>query len=129
MHGDADGSCLIRNAAAYRHLERQPVGGELLTIEAAIMPGKGRVTVTGNLRDVMRKSISAAASYVRSRAVAFGIKPPLFEQRDIHVHVPEGATPKDGPSAARDRSGLGMGEVLARAMTRCPHVRPRAASP
>ena len=77
MHGDADGSWLIRNAAAYRHLERQPVGGELLTIEAAIMPGKGRVTVTGNLRDVMRESISAAASYVRSRAVAFGIKPPL----------------------------------------------------
>jgi ATP-dependent Lon protease len=57
MHGDADGSCLIRNAAAYRHLERHPVGGELLTIEAAIMPGKGRVTVTGNLRDVMRESI------------------------------------------------------------------------
>jgi len=57
MHGDADGSWLIRNAAAYRHLERQPVGDELLTIEAAIMPGKGRVTVTGNLRDVMRESI------------------------------------------------------------------------
>src|SRR6266852_5997066 len=72
------------------------VGGELLTIEAAMMPGKGRMTVTGNLRDVMKESISAAASYVRSRAVAFGIKPPLFDQRDIHVHVPEGATPKDG---------------------------------
>jgi ATP-dependent Lon protease len=75
------------------------VGGELLTIEAVMMPGKGRMTVTGNLRDVMKESISAAASYVRSRAVAFGIEPPLFDRRDIHVHVPEGATPKDGPSA------------------------------
>src|ERR1700716_2715987 len=75
------------------------VGGELLTIEAAMMPGKGRMTVTGNLRDVMKESISAAASYVRSRAIAFGIEPPLFDKRDIHVHVPEGATPKDGPSA------------------------------
>src|SRR5262249_25893917 len=75
------------------------VGGELLTIEAAMMPGKGRMIVTGNLRDVMKESISAAASYVRSRAVAFGIQPPLFDNRDIHVHVPEGATPKDGPSA------------------------------
>src|SRR5258708_38462974 len=60
------------------------VGGELLTIEAAMMPGKGRMTVTGNLRDVMKESISAAASYVRMRAVAFGIKPPLFDNRDIH---------------------------------------------
>jgi len=75
------------------------VGGELLTIEAAMMPGKGKMTVTGNLRDVMKESISAAASYVRSRAIAFGIQPPLFDRRDIHVHVPEGATPKDGPSA------------------------------
>ncbi len=75
------------------------VGGELLTIEAAMMPGKGKMTVTGNLRDVMKESISAAASYVRMRAVAFGIEPPWFDKRDIHVHVPEGATPKDGPSA------------------------------
>ena len=75
------------------------VGGELLTIEAAMMPGKGKMTVTGNLRDVMKELISAAASYVRSRAIAFGIEPPLFDRRDIHVHVPEGATPKDGPSA------------------------------
>ena len=70
------------------------VGGELLTIEAAMMPGKGKMTVTGNLRDVMKESISAAASYVRSRAIAFGIEPPLFDRRDIHVHVPEGATPE-----------------------------------
>jgi ATP-dependent Lon protease len=75
------------------------VGGELLTIEGVMMPGKGKMTVTGNLRDVMKESISAAASYVRSRAVDFGIEPPLFDKRDIHVHVPEGATPKDGPSA------------------------------
>ena len=75
------------------------VGGELLTIEAVDMPGKGKMTVTGNLRDVMKESISAASSYVRSRATDFGIKPPLFDKRDIHVHVPEGATPKDGPSA------------------------------
>ncbi|MGF1621542.1 MAG: endopeptidase La [Rhodomicrobiaceae bacterium] len=75
------------------------VGGELLTIEGVMMPGKGKMSVTGNLRDVMKESIQAANAYVRSRAVDFGIKPPLFEQKDIHVHVPEGATPKDGPSA------------------------------
>jgi ATP-dependent Lon protease len=63
------------------------------------MPGKGKMTVTGNLKDVMKESISAAASYVRSRAIEFGIKPTQFDKRDIHVHVPEGATPKDGPSA------------------------------
>src|ERR1700686_4500129 len=88
------------------------VGGELLTIEAAMMPGKGRMTVTGNLRDVMKESISAAASYVRSRAIAFGIKPPLFDKRDIHVHVPEGATPKDGPSA-----GVAMVTAIVSVMT------------
>jgi ATP-dependent Lon protease len=75
------------------------VGGELLTIEGVMVPGKGKMTVTGNLKDVMKESISAAASYVRSRALDFGIEPPLFDRRDIHVHVPEGATPKDGPSA------------------------------
>src|SRR4029453_16896148 len=75
------------------------VGGELLTIEGIMMPGKGKMTVTGNLRDVIKESISAAASYVRSRALAFGVEPPMFGRRDIHVHVPEGATPKDGPSA------------------------------
>jgi ATP-dependent Lon protease len=88
------------------------VGGELLTIEAAMMPGKGRMTVTGNLRDVMKESISAAASYVRSRAVDFGIEPPLFDKRDIHVHVPEGATPKDGPSA-----GVAMVTAIVSVMT------------
>jgi ATP-dependent Lon protease len=91
------------------------VGGELLTIEGVMMPGKGRMTVTGNLRDVMKESISAAASYVRSRAVAFGIEPPLFERRDIHVHVPEGATPKDGPSA-----GVAMVTAIVSVMTGIP---------
>ncbi len=74
-------------------------GGALLSIEAVVMPGKGRRTITGQLGDVMQESVQAAVSYVRSRATEFGIEPPLFEKRDIHVHVPEGATPKDGPSA------------------------------
>ncbi len=91
------------------------VGGELLTIEGVMMPGKGRMTVTGNLKDVMKESISAAASYVRSRAVDFGIEPPLFEKRDIHVHVPEGATPKDGPSA-----GVAMATAIVSVMTGIP---------
>jgi ATP-dependent Lon protease len=91
------------------------VGGELLTIEGAMMPGKGKMIVTGNLRDVMKESISAAASYVRSRAVALGIEPPLFDKRDIHVHVPEGATPKDGPSA-----GVAMVTAIVSVMTGIP---------
>jgi ATP-dependent Lon protease len=91
------------------------VGGELLTIEAAMMPGKGKMTVTGNLRDVMKESISAAASYVRMRSVAFGIEPPMFDKRDIHVHVPEGATPKDGPSA-----GVAMVTAIVSVMTGIP---------
>jgi len=74
-------------------------GGDILTIEAVRMAGKGRMTVTGNLKDVMKESISAANSYVRAKAPSFGIKPTLFEKTDVHVHVPEGATPKDGPSA------------------------------
>ncbi|HWA21668.1 MAG TPA: endopeptidase La [Caulobacterales bacterium] len=74
-------------------------GGDILTIEAVSMPGKGAMTVTGNLQNVMKESISAANSFVRARAVQFGVKPPVFRSRDIHVHVPEGATPKDGPSA------------------------------
>ncbi|MEX6507758.1 endopeptidase La [Jiella sp. M17.18] len=91
------------------------VGGELLTIEGVMMPGKGKMTVTGNLKDVMKESISAAASYVRSRALDYGIKPPLFEKRDIHVHVPEGATPKDGPSA-----GVAMATAIVSVMTGIP---------
>jgi ATP-dependent Lon protease len=91
------------------------VGGELLTIEGVLMPGKGRMTVTGNLRDVMKESISAAASYVRSRAIDFGIEPPLFDKKDIHVHVPEGATPKDGPSA-----GVAMVTAIVSTLTGIP---------
>ena len=79
------------------------VGGELLSIESVTLPGKGTMKTTGKLGDVMQESIQAATSFVRSRATEFGIKPTLFHKRDIHVHVPEGATPKDGPSA-----GVGM---------------------
>ncbi len=75
------------------------VGGEILSIEAVTLPGKGKVIITGKLGEVMRESVQAAESYVKSRATDFGIKPTLFERKDIHVHVPEGATPKDGPSA------------------------------
>ncbi|MGC5778116.1 endopeptidase La [Methylobacterium sp. NFXW15] len=91
------------------------VGGELLTIEGVMMPGKGKMTVTGNLKDVMKESISAAASYVRSRALDFGIEPPFFDRRDIHVHVPEGATPKDGPSA-----GIAMATAIISTLTGIP---------
>lgn len=87
-------------------------GGELLTIEGVMMPGKGKMTVTGNLRDVMKESIQAANAYVKSRSIDFGIEPPLFDKRDIHVHVPEGATPKDGPSA-----GVGMVTAIISVMT------------
>jgi len=75
------------------------VGGEILSVEAVTVPGKGKVITTGKLGDVMRESVQAAESYVKSRSQEFGIKPTLFERKDIHVHVPEGATPKDGPSA------------------------------
>jgi len=90
-------------------------GGDLLLIEALSMPGKGKFTVTGKLGDVMKESIEAAASYVRSRALDFGIKPTLFKTRDIHVHVPEGATPKDGPSA-----GIGMCTTIVSVFTGIP---------
>jgi ATP-dependent Lon protease len=91
------------------------VGGELLSIEAVLMPGKGNVKHTGKLGDVMQESVQAAMSYVRSRALTFGIKPTLFEKRDIHVHVPEGATPKDGPSA-----GVAMATAIVSALTGIP---------
>ncbi len=92
-----------------------PVGGELLTIEGVLTPGKGRMSVTGNLKDVMKESITAAAAYVKSRSLDFGIKPPMFDTRDIHVHVPEGATPKDGPSA-----GIAMATAITSIMTGIP---------
>ncbi|MBU2168492.1 MAG: endopeptidase La [Alphaproteobacteria bacterium] len=90
-------------------------GGDILTIEAIRMPGRGRMTVTGNLKDVMKESISAAASYVRARALTFGVKPPVFEKTDIHVHVPDGATPKDGPSA-----GVAMTVAMVSVLTGIP---------
>jgi len=88
------------------------VGGELLSIEAVTMPGKGNVAHTGTLGDVMKESVQAARSYIRSRSIEFGIAPTLFEKRDIHVHVPEGATPKDGPSA-----GVAMCTSMVSALT------------
>uniref|UniRef100_UPI00261D8B1A endopeptidase La n=1 Tax=Phenylobacterium sp. TaxID=1871053 RepID=UPI00261D8B1A len=90
-------------------------GGDILTIEAVKMPGKGRMTVTGNLKDVMKESISAANSYVRSRATRFGIEPPVFERTDVHIHVPDGATPKDGPSA-----GAAMATAIVSVLTGIP---------
>ena len=88
------------------------VGGELLSIEAVIMPGKGNVSHTGTLGDVMKESVQAARSFIRSRSVEFGISPKAFEKNDIHVHVPEGATPKDGPSA-----GVAMCTSMVSALT------------
>jgi ATP-dependent Lon protease len=90
-------------------------GGEILTIEAVKMPGKGRMSITGNLKEVMKESIAAANSYVRSRSTKFGIKPPAFEKTDVHVHVPEGATPKDGPSA-----GVAMAIAIISVLTGIP---------
>ena len=90
-------------------------GGDLLQIEAVKMPGRGKMTVTGNLRDVMKESISAANSFVQSRAPSMGIRPTVFRTTDIHVHVPEGATPKDGPSA-----GVGMMTAIVSVLTGIP---------
>ncbi len=91
------------------------VGGETLTIESVMLPGKGRFQATGKLGEVMKESIDAARSYVRSKATSFGIKPTLFDKIDIHVHVPEGATPKDGPSA-----GLAMATSIISVITGIP---------
>lgn len=91
------------------------VGGELLSIESVVMPGKGKLEHTGKLGDVMKESIKAAKSYVRSRCLDYGIIPPTFEKKDIHIHVPEGATPKDGPSA-----GIGMVTSIVSALSGVP---------
>jgi len=91
------------------------VGGDLLTIEAAIMPGKGLITRTGSLGDVMKESVDAARTVVRSRSAMLGIKDEMFEKRDIHIHVPDGATPKDGPSA-----GAAMTTAFISALTGIP---------
>ncbi|WP_135078044.1 endopeptidase La [Terasakiella sp. SH-1] len=91
------------------------VGGEILSIEAVVTPGKGVAQSTGKLGDVMKESIQAATTYVQSRSISFGIEPTVFSKKDIHVHVPEGATPKDGPSA-----GVGMVTSIVSALTGIP---------
>ena len=90
-------------------------GGEILKIETVNMPGKGRMQITGKLGDVMQESVKAAKSYVRSKSLDFGIIPPIFEKKDFHIHVPEGATPKDGPSA-----GIGMVTSIVSSITKIP---------
>ena len=91
------------------------VGGEILKIETAVMPGKGKMEITGKLGDVMQESIKAAKSFIRSKSLEYGIIPPTFDKKDFHVHVPEGATPKDGPSA-----GVGMVTSIVSAITEIP---------
>ena len=91
------------------------VGGEILKIESAVMPGKGKMEITGKLGDVMQESVKAAKSYIRSKSLDYGIIPPIFDKKDFHIHVPEGATPKDGPSA-----GVGMVTSIISAITERP---------
>jgi ATP-dependent Lon protease len=110
--GEIDGEDMV---GVVTGLAWTSVGGDILKIESVKMTGKGRMTPTGNLKDVMKESISAASSYVRSRATEFGIKPPVFDKTDIHVHVPEGATPKDGPSA-----GVAMATSIVSVLTGIP---------
>ena len=90
-------------------------GGEILKIETVTMPGKGRMQITGKLGDVMQESVKAAKSFIRSKSLEYGIIPPIFEKKDFHIHVPEGATPKDGPSA-----GIGMVTSIVSAITKTP---------
>jgi ATP-dependent Lon protease len=108
-HGETEAEDLVGLATGLAWTE---VGGELLSIEAVTVPGKGKVTSTGKLGDVMKESIQAAESYVKSRSTEFGIEPIRFEKKDIHVHVPDGATPKDGPSA-----GVAMVTAIVSALT------------
>jgi ATP-dependent Lon protease len=91
------------------------VGGELLTIEAAVVPGKGKLQHTGQLGEVMQESIQAAMTVVRSRAAGLGLEPEFYQKHDVHLHIPEGATPKDGPSA-----GIGMCTALVSTLTKIP---------
>ena len=91
------------------------VGGEILKIESVIMPGKGKMQITGKLGEVMQESVKAAKSYIRSKSLDYGIIPPIFDKKDFHIHVPEGATPKDGPSA-----GIGMVTSIISAITEIP---------
>ena len=91
------------------------VGGEILKIESVVMPGKGKMQITGKLGEVMQESVKAAKSYIRSKSLDYGIIPPIFDKKDFHIHVPEGATPKDGPSA-----GVGMVTSIISAITEIP---------
>ncbi|MFN4282009.1 MAG: endopeptidase La [Alphaproteobacteria bacterium] len=111
-YGEAEAEDLVGVVTGLAWTE---VGGELLSIEAVVMPGKGSIAHTGKLGDVMQESVQAARSYVRSRLLSYGIKPPDFNKKDIHVHVPEGATPKDGPSA-----GVAMLTSIVSALTGIP---------
>jgi ATP-dependent Lon protease len=111
-YGEAEHEDLIGVSTGLAWTE---VGGELLSIEAVMVPGKGRMMTTGKLGDVMQESVQAAKSFVRSRSAALGILPPLFDKIDIHVHVPEGATPKDGPSA-----GVAMATSIVSVLTKIP---------
>ena len=111
-YGEAESEDMV---GAVTGLAWTEVGGEILTIESVLLPGKGNIKLTGKLGDVMQESVSAALSYVRSRSASFGIKPTVFEKRDIHVHVPEGATPKDGPSA-----GVAMATSIVSILTGIP---------
>jgi ATP-dependent Lon protease len=112
QHGEAETEDMVGVVTGLAWTE---VGGEILTIESVLLPGKGNTKATGKLGEVMQESVSAALSYVRSRSISFGIKPTLFEKRDIHVHVPEGATPKDGPSA-----GVAMATSIISVLTGIP---------
>ncbi len=111
-YGEAEKEDLIGMTTGLAYTE---VGGDLLVIEAVTVPGKGKVTITGKLGDVMQESAQAALSYVRSRALDYGIIPPVFQQKDIHIHVPEGATPKDGPSA-----GIAMATTIVSVLAGIP---------
>ncbi|AZV38360.1 endopeptidase La [Komagataeibacter xylinus] len=111
-HGETESEDMVGVVTGLAWTE---VGGEILTIESVMVSGKGNIKLTGKLGDVMKESVAAALSYVRSRAVTFGIAPDLFEKRDLHVHVPEGATPKDGPSA-----GIAMATSIVSVMTGIP---------
>jgi ATP-dependent Lon protease len=112
MYGEAEKEDLVGMVTGLAWTE---VGGDLLTIEAVMMPGKGKTSITGKLGDVMQESVQAAISYVRSRSLDFGVIPPTFQTRDFHVHVPEGATPKDGPSA-----GIAMTTAIVSILTGIP---------
>jgi ATP-dependent Lon protease len=111
-YGEAEHEDLIGVSTGLAWTE---VGGELLSVEAVTLPGKGRMTTTGKLGDVMQESVQAAKSFVRSRSAALGIMPTTFEKIDIHIHVPEGATPKDGPSA-----GVAMVSSIVSVLTKIP---------